>query len=349
MSPLHAIVPAGGAGTRLWPLSRASHPKFLLDLTGTGRSLLQQTWDRLLPLTGPERIHVVTGQRHAAAVAAQLRDADVLAEPSPRDSMPAIGLAAAVIAAREPDAVIGSFAADHVIGDDELFHAAVREAVDVAATGKVVTIGLEPTFASAAFGYIEAAERLPGMPTARAVARFVEKPDAETAAAYLATGAFSWNAGMFVTRADVLLGHLERLHPPLHEGLRTIAAAWDTPRRDEVLDEHWPRLTRISIDHAVAEPVSLDGGVAVVPGRFAWTDLGDFASLADTADSDDAVWVDADGFVATRTAQTVSVVGIADAVVAVTDDAVLVTTRAHAQQVKAVPAAWQERGRDDLL
>lgn len=349
MSPLHAIVPAGGAGTRLWPLSRASHPKFLLDLTGAGRSLLQQTWDRLLPLTGPDRIHVVTGQRHAAAVTTQVPDAEVLAEPSPRDSMPAIGLAAAVIAAREPDAVVGSFAADHVIGEDELFQAAVREAVDVAATGKVVTIGLEPTFASTAFGYIEAAEPLAGMPTAREVARFVEKPDADTAAAYVATGAFSWNAGMFVTRADVLLGHLERLHPPLHDGLRTIADAWETSHRNEVLQEQWPRLTRIAIDHAVAEPVSLDGGVAVVPGRFTWTDLGDFASLADTTASDDAVWIDADGFVAARTTQTVSVVGIEDAVVAVTDDAVLVTTREHAQQVKAVPSAWHERGRDDLL
>ncbi|RLV56356.1 mannose-1-phosphate guanylyltransferase [Aeromicrobium phragmitis] len=343
------MVPAGGAGTRLWPLSRASHPKFLLDLTGSGRTLLQQTWDRLLPLAGAEGIHVVTGQAHATAVADQLPAADVLAEPSPRDSMPAIGLAAAVIAAHEPDAVVGSFAADHVIGDDELFQAAVREAIDVAATGKVVTIGLQPTFASTAFGYIEAAEPLPGMPTARAVSRFVEKPDATTAGAYVASGAFSWNAGMFVTRADVLLGHLERLHPPLHTGLRAIADAWNTPRRDAALREHWPRLTRIAIDHAIAEPVSLDGGVAVVPGRFPWTDLGDFAALADTAASDDAVWVDADGFVANQTSQAVSVVGIEDAVVAVTDDAVLVTTRAHAQRVKAVPVAWQERGRDDLV
>ncbi|OUZ07482.1 mannose-1-phosphate guanylyltransferase [Aeromicrobium sp. PE09-221] len=347
MDELHAIIPAGGAGTRLWPLSRAGHPKFLLDLTGTGRSLLQQTADRLDGLAAG--VHVVTGRAHESAVAEQLPDVEVLAEPSPRDSMPAIGLAAAIIARRDPDAIIGSFAADHVIDDIAGFTAAVREAVRVAETGKVVTIGLTPLTPSTAFGYIDGGDRLDAFATARSVNRFVEKPDLETARGYLAAGTYSWNAGMFVVRASVLLEHLARLQPTMHAGLLAIAEAWDTPGREAALAEHWPRLTSIAIDHAIAEPVSLDGGVAVVPGAFDWTDLGDFAALAAKSPSADAVWVDAAGFVASTTEQTVSVVGLDDVIVAVTPDAVLVTTRAAAQDVKAVPGRWRERGRTDLL
>lgn len=347
MSQLHAIIPAGGAGTRLWPLSRAGHPKFLLDLTGTGRSLVQQTSDRLNGLVAG--VHVVTGRAHARAVTAQLPGAEVLVEPSPRDSMPAIGLAAAVIARRDPEAIVGSFAADHVIDDTDGFAAAVSEAVRVAETGKVVTIGLAPVSPSTAFGYIDGGDRLGSFATARTVRRFVEKPDLETAREYLATGTYFWNAGMFVVRASVLLDHLARLQPTMHAGLLAIAEAWDSPGRAEALAEHWPRLTSIAIDHAIAEPVSLDGGVAVVPGSFDWTDLGDFAALAAKSSSGDAVWVDADGFVASTTDQTVSVVGLQDIVVAVTPDAVLVTSRTAAQEVKAVPGRWRELGRPDLL
>ncbi len=153
-----AVVPAGGAGTRLWPLSRAAHPKFLLDLTGSGRSLLQTTVDRLEPLTA-ERVVVVTGAAHADAVRAQLPGfgpSQVLAEPSPRDSMAAIGLAAAVVERLDPDAVIGSFAADHVIPDQGAFEAVIREAASVARDGHLVTIGVEPTWPATGFGYIRA-------------------------------------------------------------------------------------------------------------------------------------------------------------------------------------------------
>ena len=152
-----AVIPAGGAGTRLWPLSRAGSPKFLHDLTGTGRSLLQATWDRLTPLTG-SRVLVVTGEAHRVAVAAQLPElpADqLLAEPAPRDSMAAIGWAAAVLEARDPSAVLGSFAADHVIADEDAFRACVTEAVAAAEQGYVVTIGIEPTHPATGFGYIE--------------------------------------------------------------------------------------------------------------------------------------------------------------------------------------------------
>lgn len=365
IADFHAVVPAGGAGTRLWPLSRAGHPKFLRDLTGSGRTLLQATVDRLLPLTGPGHVLVVTGARHAAAVAEQLPGlgaGDVLAEPSPRDSMAAIGLAAAVLARRHgPDVVLGSFAADHVIGDLPLFEATVREAVAVARTGKVVTVGIRATEPSTAFGYVRGGEPLgvDGAPSARQVVGFTEKPDADTAAAYLATGEYAWNAGMFVVRAGVLLDHLAAQLPALHDGLRAIADAWDGGARDARLADTWPGLTRIAIDHAIAEPVAAAGGVAVVPGGFGWDDVGDFASLgtlleaqgsAATLGDDAAVLrIDADGAVVATGGRAVTVVGVPDAVVVDTPDAVLVTTRAHAQQVKAAVDGWRARGRDDLV
>jgi mannose-1-phosphate guanylyltransferase len=360
-----AVVPAGGAGTRLWPLSRAGSPKFLHDLTGCGRTLLQATWDRLVPLAGPDGVVLVTGRAHAAAVRAQLpalAEGSLLLEPSPRDSMAAIGLAAAVLARRDPDVVIGSFAADHVIGDLDAFSDAVRQAVGAAREGWVCTIGIEPTGPATGFGYIKAGAALgvAGAPLVHRVERFVEKPDAATAAGYLADGGYRWNAGMFVTRADVLLGHLRDQHPALHDGLVRIAAAWDSPARDATLAETWPQLTKIAIDHAVAEPVAAAGGVAVVPGAFPWDDVGDWDSLAALlpdadsglavlGDARDVVALDSTGVVVPASGRLVSVVGLDDVVVVDTPDGVLVTTRAHAQRVKSVVDALRAAGRTDLL
>lgn len=353
---LWAVVPAGGAGTRLWPLSRAANPKFLLDLTGSGRTLIQETVDRLAPLVG-ERVVVVTGAAHEDAVRRQLPEVErVLAEPSPRDSMAAIGLAAALLEREDPDALIGSFAADHVITGTEAFGACVREAAEVAATGLLVTIGIEPTGPSTGFGYVRAGERLTGSATAVAVAEFVEKPDTARAEAYLASGEYRWNAGMFIARATTLLDLLAVEHPGLAAGLREIAADPDT------LAERWGGLTRIAIDHAVAEPAAAAGRVAMVPGGFGWEDLGDYASLAQlTAGRPSAegtrvlgedslvVMADASGLVVPAGGRTVAVVGLHDVVVVDTGDALLVTTYDHAQQVKSAVDLLREAGRTDLL
>jgi mannose-1-phosphate guanylyltransferase len=347
-----AVVPAGGAGTRLWPLSRAGAPKFLLDLNGSGRTLLQQTIDRLAPLVDGRAL-VVTGARHRDAVCAQLDlpDDQVVGEPSPRDSMAAIGLAAAMLERDDPDAILGSFAADHVITDEDVFRACITEAVAVADTGVIVTLGIQPTSPSTAFGYLELGEPVGGFATARAVRSFTEKPDAATAAEYLATGDYRWNGGMFVTRAAVLLDELARDHPDLAAGLRAIAA---DPAE---IDERWPALTKIAIDHAVAEPAAARGMVATVPGSFGWDDIGDFASLGALlpgdgvkvlGDRDRVLALDSTGLVATA-GRTVAVVGLDDVVVVDTGDALLVTDRAHAQQVKAVVDALKQRGADDLV
>lgn len=345
---LVSVVPAGGVGSRLWPLSRPDRPKFLIDLLGTGTTLIQDTIARLTPLS--EAVYVVTGERHADAVAAQLPDLPaerIVAEPSPRDSMAAIALAAALIEERMGERIMGSFAADHVIPEPHAFRDTVRTAVEAARTGRVVTIGIEPTAPSTAFGYIRAGAPLADAPGSFAVEAFTEKPDAETAERFIAEGGSSWNAGMFVVSTSVLLGHLARLQPTLEAGVREIAAAWDGPSRAEVLARVWPTLTRIAIDHAIAEPVAAEGGVAMVPGPFAWHDVGDFASLAEllTPGEDGAIrigrdaavsLVDSAGALIVGGSKRVAVVGIPDAVVVETDEAILVTRRQTAQRVKDV-------------
>ena len=384
---IHAIIPAGGAGTRLWPLSRRHRPKFLLDLTGAGHSLLQDTVERLAPVTATTT--VVTGVAHIAAVADQLpsipRD-NLLAEPSPRDSMAAIGLAAAVIARRHGrDAVVGSFAADHTVADRAAFADAVRQAALLAEQGWVVTIGIEATGPSTAFGYIHAGDPtdVPGAPDGRRVRGFTEKPDADTAAAYLATGDYRWNAGMFVVRAGVLLDHLAELRPQLAQGIEAIAAAWDAPEREEVLAERWPALEKIAIDHAIAEPVAAAGGVATVPVSMGWNDVGGFDALTDlvpprtegvaagagvlddvdgsacagtvdgaalAAPHPEVRALDSDGaLIASTSGRTVVLLGVPGAVVVDTPDALLVTTPEHAQDVKGVVDALKAAGREDLL
>ena len=362
-----AIVPAGGAGTRLWPLSRQARPKFLLDLTGAGRTLLQQTWDRLLPLTGTGAVVVVTGAAHQAAVAEQLPGLtgdNLLAEPSPRDSTAAICLAAAVVARRHPGAVVGSFAADHVIRDVPAFHAAVAEAVAVARSGHIVTIGIQPDHPSTAYGYICMGDPLDliGAPHARTAWHFQEKPDAATAVEYLAHGGYRWNAGMFIARADTLLSELALNKPALHDGVVALAKVWDTDERDQALAAIWPDLEKIALDYAVAEPAARSGKVAVVPADFGWVDVGDWASLARLlpqpaagqtvqvlGDQARLLTADAGGLAVLAGGRMVAVLGLDDVVVVDTPDAVLVTTRERAQDVKALVDQLKAAARHDLL
>jgi mannose-1-phosphate guanylyltransferase len=255
-------------------LSRENHPKFLLDLTLKGRSLIQATWDRLLPLTSAARTTIVAGPAHVGVIHKQLPELlaeNLFCEPGPKDSMAAIGLAAAVLAQRDPEAIIGSFAADHMISGDDAFLSAVAEAVEVARRDYLVTIGIAPSHPSTGFGYVRLGEKLniKEAPNARLVSSFKEKPDARTAAAYIATGTYRWNAGMFVTKATFLLELLKEYNLGLYTGLTKIAEVWDDEaRRKLVLDEIWPGLEKIPIDNAIAEPAALTGRVAVVPATF---------------------------------------------------------------------------------
>jgi len=362
----YSVIPAGGIGSRLWPLSRADAPKFLHDLTGSGQTLLRDTWDRLLPLSGADRVMVVTGRAHRAAVEAQLpelADLNVVLESEPKDSSAAIGLAAAILVQREPDVIIGSFAADHVIKDQRGFRRAVGEGISAARAGYIATIGITPTEPAIGFGYIHCAGSLviDGAPSAVAVNSFVEKPDAATAQGYLDSGDYLWNGGMFIARADVLLAQLGESRPDLLAGLVELAEAWDTPRRGAVVDKVWPGLEKIAIDYTVAEPAAAAGRLIVVPGDFDWDDVGDFASIAklhaggrksDLAILGENARVLADastGVVISQSGRLISLIGVSDIVVVDTPDALLVTTTANAQRVKAVVDALKLSGRNDVL
>ncbi|KOA60168.1 mannose-1-phosphate guanylyltransferase [Bifidobacterium animalis subsp. animalis MCC 0499] len=395
----YAIIPAGGTGTRLWPLSREAKPKFLFDLLGSGRTLIQSTFDRLAAIAGMDHVCVSTGERHVAAVEEQLPEVvpeHIFAEPAPRDSTAAIALATAVLARRHGnDIVVGSFAADHVIRGKVAFVDAVRQAVATARAGYVTTIGIAASRPSTAFGYIHEGEslaaRVPDAPDAVLVERFVEKPNAATAQAYLNTGEYRWNAGMFVMRADVLLDHLHRVKPQLARAIDAIADAVieddrDLARaqaeahergenvreavnpddfhthRDEAMRKYWQGIEKIAFDYAVAEPLSVEGGVAMIPGDFGWDDIGDFNSVAALLPSVDernlkilgnteqVVTLDSAGdIVVPNGERTVALLGVNDMVVVDTPDALLIAPRARSQEVKSMVKTLAESGCDELL
>lgn len=360
----HAVIPAGGVGSRLWPLSRAAAPKFLHDLTGSGRTLLQGTWDRLVPIAG-DRIAVVAGVAHEAGIMEQLEDlkaANLFLEQSPRDSTAAIALAAAVLSHREPDVIIGSFAADHAIGDDKAFARTIREAIEVAATGRLVTIGIRPTFAATSFGYIHAAGALDvaGAPNARDVANFVEKPNKQVAEEFFGSGNYLWNAGMFVAPASLILEQVAASEPELHASIMEIAAAWDTPERAGLIAKHWPNLKKIAFDYTVAEPAAAAGLVAVIPAEFEWHDVGDFAGVAELLSGGrpqnlavigDAQLLaeDSSGILVGQSKRLIAVVGLKDIIVVDTPDALLITTKEHAQGVKNIVETLKNSGHGDVL
>ncbi len=368
---MYSVIPAGGSGTRLWPLSRQGHPKFLHALTGTPASLLQSTLARLGRLSPPDRMFVVTGAAHAAAVARQLPELpaeNLFVEPSPRDSCAAIGLAATIIAGRDPDAVMGSFAADHVVRRQAPFERAIRAAIAGAGAGRLMTVGITPTHAETGYGYLRCGEPIApsrrSLAKVRAVAEFKEKPTPELAQAYVAGGDYLWNASMFVWRVQVFLAELRRQQPALADGLAVIADAWGTDEHDRVLGAVWPRLPKISVDHAVMEGAAAAGLVATVPGDFGWTDVGDFDTLggvlaAPAAHGTDgagnvvvydateipALLLDtADSVVVAHSGRLIATLGVHGVIVVDTPDAVLVCDRKRAQDLKIVVDALTGRG-----
>lgn len=284
-----AVIMAGGSGTRLWPLSRKGTPKQLLRLI-EGKSLLRIAFERLGDLVPPERVLVCTGAAYADQVAAELPEVppeNILGEPEGRDSLNAVAWPAAVIAARDPDAVIAQVTADQLIEPAAVFTESLVEAFAVAEADPLalVTLGVVPTSAHTGYGYLRRGEAVPGFGHTHRVLEFREKPDLPTASEYLASGEYWWNAGMFVWRAGTFLDQLAALHPASHAAVVELAA------HPERLAEIFPTLHKTSVDYGIMEPVSVGAGTAHVVSvalPVQWRDVGGYASLAETLAHDAA-------------------------------------------------------------
>jgi mannose-1-phosphate guanylyltransferase len=346
----HAVLLAGGSGTRFWPLSRARRPKQFLSLA-TERTLLADTFARVEPLVGAARTWVVCGADHVAAVRAALPAlpaAHLIVEPAARNTAPAIGLAAVQVRREDPDATVIILPSDHHIAEPAAFREALSTAVRVAQGGDLVTLGIPPTRPETGYGYLRrGAPREKGV---YAVEAFVEKPDAATAQAYLRDPAYSWNAGIFVFRADALLEALCEHLPAVHGALSRIA------RDEAALAEAFPRLPSISIDYGVMEKARK---IALVdPGPIGWSDVGSFAALLEVRSLDarknalagDALVIDCDGCVVlSEGGRLVATVGLRDLCVIDAGDAVLVVPRERAQDVRKVVDELRSRGRTDKI
>ena len=284
-----AVIMAGGAGTRLWPLSRKGTPKQLLRLI-EGKSLLRIAFERLGDLVPPERVLICTGAPYADQVRAELPEvpaANILGEPEGRDSLNAVAWPAAVIAARDPDAVIAQVTADQLIEPVAVFTDALARAFEVAESdpSALVTLGVVPTSAHTGYGYLHRGAAVPGHQNTHRVIEFREKPDLVTASAYLASGDYWWNAGMFVWRATTFLEQLALLHPASHTSVLELAA------HPERLQAIFPTLHKTSVDYGIMEPVSAGAGTAqvlVVALPVQWRDVGGYASLAEILTHDAA-------------------------------------------------------------
>jgi mannose-1-phosphate guanylyltransferase len=351
---LHAVLLAGGSGTRFWPLSRAQKPKQFLRLV-TARTLLAETYARVLPLAPPARTWVVCGRAHVDGVRDALPDlpaAHLIVEPAARNTAPAIGLAAVHALREDREAVLLVLPSDHHIAEPERFRDALQTAARIARQGDLVTLGIRPTRPETGYGYLRrGSEREPGVFSVEA---FVEKPDAPTAEKYVADARYSWNAGIFVFRADALMDALRRHLPQVHEGLQQIAA--EPARAAEV----FPRLPSISIDYGVMEPESkATRRIALVAADdLGWSDVGSFATLPEVRELDargnavsgDVLAIDCNDCVVLADAgRLVAVVGMKGACVIDGGDALLVVPRERAQDVRAVVDALKAQGRGDKL
>jgi len=310
--------------------------------------------ERLAPLTSPERTFVVTGGAHAAAVARQLPglpEENVLVEPSPRDSCAAIGLAAAIIAEREPQAVMGSFAADHLVSDPARFAEVVRHAVTGARAGYLMTLGITPTHPETGYGYLECGSEVDGGPV-RKVTEFKEKPSYEVASAYVESGQYLWNAGMFVWQVGVVLDAYREHLPATARAIQALEDAHGTERYEAVLGEVWEETDRTTIDYGIAEKAK---NVAVVPADIGWHDVGSWQRLAEivgghnTWAADEHVSIDSAGVYGWTPGKLLALVGVSDLIVVDTGDVLLVASRERSEDVKAVVDRLRQEGREDLL
>ena len=353
----YGLILAGGRGTRFWPRSRKRSAKQVLNVVGR-RSLIQAAVERLAPVIPPERIWVLTNGHLRDTVVGQLPEVpadQILAEPAQRNTAPAIGLAAHILRSIDPDAVMGVFPADHVIGKPAGYRAAVRAALKGAEAGKLMVVGIQPRWAETGYGYVEFPRGTePGGRQPVPVKRFHEKPELPKARRYVAAGNFYWNSGMFFWRADVLLDELRR-HLPKTATLLAALPPFRDPDFAARLKHSFPLCENISVDYAVLEKAENVAGIPA--GEFGWNDVGSWNAVYELLSHDSrgnaaaphVLCMDSHNNLVDAGGKMVALLGVRNMIVVDTPDALLVVSRDRAQQVGDVVKALEKLNREDLL
>jgi mannose-1-phosphate guanylyltransferase len=359
---LHAIIMAGGTGTRFWPASRMATPKQLLPLVGKS-TMLRQTVKRLEGLVPLEKVLVVTNQRLVEPIRRELPELptnSIVGEPCKRDTAPCIGLAALLVSREDSDPIMAVMPADHVIRSVDRFQASIRQGVEMVRKkpGQIVTFGIRPNYAAEIFGYIQRGAKLDysgAVAPTYVVKRFREKPDAATATQYVASGDYYWNSGIFMWKAQTILDALAQRQPKMLVRLERIVAAWDTDRREEVFEKEFPAIEGISIDYAVMEQAK---NVAVIEAFYDWDDLGSWQSLARMlgTDRDENTIVGkhlclrtSDSIIRTSDDHLVVTVGLKDCLIVHTPDATLVANKHDEEAIRQVVKDLEARGWTEYL
>ncbi len=356
MDNLYALIMAGGGGTRLWPRSRQGQPKQFLNI-GTAHSLLREAFLRVQPIIPAERVLVITGQKWLEAVTAELPEIpidNILGEPEGRGTAPAIGLAAEIIARRDPNAVLACLTADHLIRGQERFREIILTAATGACQGGIILLGITPQEPNTGYGYIEADTNSSNGGAAQRVLSFKEKPTPEVAEQFLAAGNYYWNSGMFVWSVATIHNAMHRFIPDTATRLERIADAWGTRTQDYVLEDAWPGIKNETIDYAIIEKAA---DVCVIPADIGWSDVGSWAAVFDILPSDswdnviegEYVGVDSRNNLIYSPNKLVAVIGVEDMVIVDADDVLLILPRSRAQDVKKIVDELRHQKRTEYL
>lgn len=351
------LILAGGRGTRFWPKSRKNYPKQFLSLTGDGKTMIQITVERLLPLVQLEDIYISTNKDYRDIVKQQLPnlpEENILCEPVGKNTAPCIGLGAVHISKKYDDAIMMVLTSDHAIKMPDIFLDTLSKGCEVAAQGKnIVTIGITPNYPETGYGYIKY-DKAEKIIDSYKVDSFKEKPDLETAKQYLATGEYLWNAGEFIWKVSTILNNMQMYIPDTYTKLMEIKNAIGTDHYDDVLFEKFSSMNKESIDYAILENAS---DIFVSPGNYGWDDVGSWLAVERLQPKNeegnvidgDVICINTKNSIIQGGSKLIATVGIDDLVIVDTPDALLVASKEHCGEIKEVMAKLEKKGRESLL